>query len=344
MSKSKKVPASELDLNDYAAELGDDLGRELELYFPAIVDILLPEMFKSINDLPKTLQPFVRKLRRHKDLLSGEIETDPENILAKRELVKIVLDHLEPENNRIHGPTKEITTAMLETRQAIADIKHDPDQPLQRWWIIKRRLDALRTEYEQQPGKKPAKSLVLTSIRNETVAIIKNILAQEIGEKEPLDQNKIRFCIAHLQATMKKIKRRIRRKYKDVPISNGKPSHDNYVPFFDLPPHIQTMLIFDPIEAIAEREGILPQEAMESPMNRIAMVNALRILLGLNVTNRNSFYRRVITEQRKDAAENETDYVSTWRKCLSAQIKKTTADKLAIYRYFLTDQIYGRKS
>ena len=333
MSKSNKVPTGQLDLKDYEADLGDDFGRELELYFPAIVEILLPQIFQSINDLPKTLQPFVRKLKKHRGLLKGEIETDAENILAKRIFVKIILDHLVLEYNRIHGPTKEIVRAIIETRQELADIKHNPFEPLNRLQVMGRRLDNLRTEYEQKPRKKNKISLVINSIRNQAIAKTRQIIAQEVDEKETLGQNKIHFCIAQLEASI-----------KNIPISDEEPADFNYVSFFDLPYKIQYKLLFDPFEAIAAQDGILPQEAMESPMNRIAMVYALNLLLGLNMTQRSLFYIDVITAQRNNTSTKDINHQLTWSKCLKDEIKKPTNSNLAIYRYSVPEDIDGQKS
>ena len=318
--------------------LKKSLGREFEIFYPAMVQELFPQLFRYMLTLPPGLTAFVKALAAEKDQLHEPIATDAENIAATRKLVELVLENLAPVVNKLHGKTKEIAMVMLLTQAKIAAIKQDPHNAPNRWRAIKKLLNDENSKYGRKNKKRPVVSNLMFLFRKKTHEILQHVLDQEIAEDKWIDPEKIEFFIAQLRQILEKSRgyteyhprttaetedyESVEPCKVDIEISQNEgfnPDEIQDIRFFSIPIGIQTRLLFEPFEAIAEKEGILPEEAIASKMNREAMVNALSQIAGLNMSRARNIYRLAIIQQRKNPRDK---YASNCKKVLLSGQKR----------------------
>lgn len=228
-------------------------------------------------------------------------------------LKNILLPQLIKSKGNLPKGIKELVEAVEYQRKAIYGvIPSSPDeiramQEMQEI-LVRTFLSSLEANFEQLPEKVKVITGVMLSVR-EGVRKVYARMAEEKEVKAP-EQQVVQFFENKLAEAIREIEAK---KLFDFKTIKGR------MHFPKLPDGIKFMLLFQPFEALAEQQQILPEEAMDSRSNRDAAAFALAKLLKMEKKTTSAFYSNVARGQREEKGGPQKQGLSLWMKYRHSQ-------------------------
>lgn len=174
---------------------------------------------------------------------------------------------------------------------------------------------ALEKHFEELPEKVKVIAGIILSTRNELRKIHERS-DDEMSERHGPAPQTVRYFRSRLKKIIRKIEQEKLFDFRTVEGARRFP---------ELPDEVKFRLLFPVFEALAAEQGILPEDAMDSKSNRMAVSAALAELLKVETKVTAGFYSNVASGQRNQAGGPKRQGLSLWQKYRLAQQRTSEA-------------------
>lgn len=175
-------------------------------------------------------------------------------------------------------------------------------------------MTALEKHFDELPEKVKVIAGIVLTTRKE-LRKIHDRVDDGMSERHGPSPQAVRFFKSRLRKIIMKIEKEKLFDFKTV---------EGMRRFPELPEEVKFRLLFPVFEELASRQGILPEDAMNSKSNRTAVSAALAELLKVETKVTAGFYSNVARGQREQGGGRKRQGLSLWKKYRLAQ--KDTSD------------------
>lgn len=177
-------------------------------------------------------------------------------------------------------------------------------------------MTVLEKHFEKLPEKVKVIAGIILTTRKE-LRKIHDRVDDEMSERHGPSPQAVRFFRSRLKKIMKAIEKEKLFDFKTV---------EGMRRFPELPEEVKFRLLFPVFEELASQQGILPEDAMDSKSNRMAVSAALAELLKVETKVTAGFYSNVARGQREQGGGQKRQGLSLWKKYRLAQ-KESSGDE-----------------
>lgn len=167
----------------------------------------------------------------------------------------------------------------------------------------------IEKHFEALPEKVKVIARIILTTRKE-LRKLSDRIDDEMGERHGPEPRTIRYFKTRLRKIIRKIEKEKLFDFRTVEGARRFP---------ELPEEVKFRLLFPVFEELANEQGILPEDAMDSKSNRMAVSAALAELLKVETKVTAGFYSNVASGQRNQAGGPKRQGFSLWQKYRHAQ-------------------------